>query len=321
MRIASILSSLILLAGCTSSLEIGEGSVSSLTLSLKGGTDEAPVGSVKVWAFRCDAQGAVSKMDNVAYGESEGQPSLSMDLSSDSRYYMVLAGVNLPSAAFGEGASFASLRSSKFAGRPDDDALTGWTVVDMAEAEGGHMDVSMEVAPVCGRLTLNVAKSSETMVLRVDEVAVHSSGAPSQGLYFAGLTGQGTDLNHEPYSSVVAKGADVSGKGAYSCVATAFLYEHTAGWSDLSAFREAGWSLDPSVADPDCAGYYMSISYRYVTVPDASLDSEEAVLVKKYIPLAPVLRGNEYKFNVMVSLDGVTVSGSTEVSEEVQGQW
>ena len=322
--------------GCERHEKAGCEYAESVVVSVKSADGQAPVNSAQVWAFKCDAQGNVSNTANVGYAYGDGESSLSIDLDGDSRYCLILAGANMPAGVFGESSSLARLRSSKFSGMLDGETATHWTVVDLASSANGIAEVPMEVFPTCARICMNVWKASEAMTLLIDEIALLSSNAPTQGVFFSAMSGDqikagglysdnwyfnGLTLECAPCSKVLVSETYVSGSQSFSPLFTAYVHENQAGWTDLSDYRESGWRLNPADADPGCTGHYLSISYRYALSPETSVDSEQAVSVLKYIPLAPLCRGNEYRFDIKFNLDEIVVYGSTEVSEEVEGEW
>lgn len=329
-----LLVSVILMTGCGRIIDVSEDNVSSLTLSVKSSEESAPVTSLKVWAFDCDAQGKVGRTANIGYTCADEQSTLSLTLDTESRYCLLLAGANLP-AGFSQGLTFPSLTSTMFSGLSNNVSATHWTVVDLTASSNGRIYIPMEVFSTWGKISVNVSKESEAMNLRIEEVALLSSGAPEQGAFFSSLTAEeiksgglaadGWYFNNLTFSAaamstVLASDVDVTESKRSMALCSENIYENQAGWADLTAFRQSGWALNPSEIDPDCNGYYLSITYSYAISP-ASLDSDEAVTVQKYIPLAPVCRSNEYRFDIKVNLDEIVVFGSTEASEEIGGIW
>ena len=328
-----LLVSVILMTGCGRNIDVSEDTLSSLTLSVKSSEESAPVTSLKVWAFDCDAQGKVGRTANIGYASADEQSTLTLTLDTESRYCLLLAGANLP-AGFSQGLTFPSLTSTMFSGLPGATA-THWAVVDLTATSNGQISVPVEVFPTYGTVSVNVSKESDAMDLRIEEVNLLSSGAPEQGAFFSSLTaeeikagGLAVDswyFNNLTFpasalSTVLASDVDVTESKRNVALCSENIYENQAGWTDLTAFRQSGWALNPAETDPDCNGYYLSVTYTYAISP-ASLDSDEAVTVQKYIPLAPVCRSNEYRFDIKVNLDEIVVFGSTESSEEIGGIW
>ena len=328
-----LLVSVILMTGCGRNIDVSEDTLSSLTLSVKSSEESAPVTSLKVWAFDCDAQGKVGRTANIGYASADEQSTLTLTLDTESRYCLLLAGANLP-AGFSQGLTFPSLTSTMFSGLPGATA-THWAVVDLTATSNGQISVPVEVFPTYGTVRVNVSKGSDAMNLRIEEVNLLSSGAPEQGAFFSSLTaeeikagGLAVDswyFNNLTFpasalSTVLASDVDVTESKKSVALCSENIYENQAGWTDLTAFRQSGWALNPAETDPDCNGYYLSVTYTYAISP-ASLDSDEAVTVQKYIPLAPVCRSNEYRFDIKVNLDEIVVFGSTESSEEIGGIW
>ena len=328
-----LLVSVILMTGCGRNIDVSEDNVSSLTLSVKSSVESAPVTSLKVWAFDCDAQGKVGRTANIGYASADEQSTLTLTLDTESRYCLLLAGANLP-AGFSQDLTFPSLTSTKYSGLPGATA-THWAVVDLTASSSGRISIPMEVFPTYGKVSVNISKESDAINLRIEEVNLLSSGAPEQGAFFSSLTaeqikagGLAVDswyFNNLTFpasalSTVLASDVDVTESKRSVALCSENIYENQAGWTDLTAFRQSGWALNPAETDPDCNGYYLSVTYTYAISP-ASLDSDEAVTVQKYIPLAPVCRSNEYRFDIKVNLDEIVVFGSTEASEEIGGIW
>ena len=328
-----LLVSVILMTGCGRNIDVSEDNVSSLTLSVKSSEESAPVTSLKAWAFDCDAQGKVGRTANIGYASADEQSTLTLTLDTESRYCLLLAGANLP-AGFSQGLTFPSLTSTMFSGLPGATA-THWTVVDLTASSSGRISIPMEVFPTYGKVSVNISKESDAMNLRIEEVNLLSSGAPEQGTFFSSLTAEeikagglavdswyfnNLTLSASALSTVLASDVDVTESKRSLALCSENIYENQAGWTDLTAFRQSGWALNPAETDPDCNGYYLSVTYTYAISP-ASWDSDEAVTVQKYIPLAPVCRSNEYRFDIKVNLDEIVVFGSTEASEEIGGIW
>lgn len=313
---------LISAAGCgKAEVEVDASYAASVTLSVKSSGGSVEADNVKVWAFDCDAQGNVSRTANVGYAFSADGSSVSLYFDSHSRYRLLLAGTDLP-ASFNEGSSYLNLRNSMVGGIQNGSGATGCALVDLASAVDGSVNVQMELFPMYGKLRVDVKTTSEAMTLSIDELAVMSSYAPKYAMLFSPMTpeeirGGGIGASSWYFSGVSMESA------AFSMDVTAgvdmYLIENPEGWTDLSAYRESGWTLNP--AESDVTGYYLSVAYRYVMSPATSFESDEVVAVQKYVPLAPVCRGNEYRFDISINADGVVVHGSTEVSEEVQGSW
>ena len=326
----------VMVVGCERHEKTGCEYTESVVVSVKSADGQTPVNSAQVWAFKCDAQGNVSNTSNVGYAYGDGEAPLSIDLEGDSRYCLILAGANIPAGVFGESSSFAGLRSSKFSGMLSDETATHWALVDLASSSNGIVEVPMEVFPTFARICVNVWKASKAMTLIIDEIALLSSSAPTQGLFFCAMSGDqikagglysnswyfnGVTLECMPCSKVLVSETYVGESQSFTPLFTAYVHENQAGWTDLTDYRESGWRLNPADADPECTGHYLSISYRYAVSPETSVDSEQAFSVRKYIPLAPLCRSNEYRFNIKFNLDEIVVYGSTEVSEEVEGEW
>ena len=323
-----LLVSVILMMGC-GRISVSEDTQSSLTLSVK--SDESiPVNSLQTWAFYCDAQGNVTQTENIGYASSVASQTVSLKLDGKSRYYILMTGVNLPSM-FNEGTSFSTLSTATFLETPDETIYTNWTVVDLM---GDVANVPIEVFPTCGRIRVNISKETDAMTLRIDEIRLLSNNAPTQNTFFSAMTSEqirnggltsgkwnfsGVSIPLEATSISLASSVDIVTSRQSLC--DKYVYEHSAGWTDLKTFRESGWSTDPSKSDPECNGYYLSVSYTYAVCPEMSLDSDQAITVQKYIPLPPVCRGNEYRYDIRINLDEIIVFGSTEVSEEIGGSW
>ena len=254
-------------------------------------------------------------------------------MDTESRYCLLLAGANLP-AGFSQDLTFPSLTSTKYSGLPGATA-THWAVVDLTASSSGRISIPMEVFPTYGKVSVNISKESDAINLRIEEVNLLSSGAPEQGAFFSSLTAEqikagglavdswyfnNLTLSASALSTLLASDVDITESKRNVALCSENIYENQAGWTDLTAFRQSGWALNPAETDPDCNGYYLSVTYTYAISP-ASLDSDEAVTVQKYIPLAPVCRSNEYRFDIKVNLDEIVVFGSTEASEEIGGIW
>ena len=287
-----LLVSVMLMTGCGRIIDVSEDNVSSLTLSVKSSEGSVPVTSLKVWAFDCDAQGKVGRTANIGYACADEQSTLSLTLDTKSKYCLLLAGANLP-AGFSQNMTFPSLTLTTFSGLSNNVSATHWAVVDLTASSSGRISVPMEVFPTWGKISVNVSKESEAMNLRIEEVALLSSGAPEQGAFFSSLTAEqikagglavdGWYFNNLTFSAaamstVLASDVDVAESKRSMPLCSENIYENQAGWTDLTAFRQSGWALNPAETDPDCNGYYLSVTYTYAISP-ASLDSDEAVTV------------------------------------------
>ena len=329
-----LLLSVILMIGCERIEDVSEDNISPLTLSVKSSASSIPVTSLKVWAFDCDVQGHVRNAAPIGYASAADEMSVTFELETQSRYCILLAGANLP-PLFSETSKFQSLSTTMFSGLSIESIATHWKIVDLTSATGDMLYVPMEVFPTFGRISVNVSKESEAMNLRVNEVSLHSAASPEQGTFWTSLTADqikaggltsdswyfnSMSFSMSPLSRTLAEDVDVTESRKNISLCCENVYENQAGWTNLAQYRESGWTLSPAESDPDCNGYYLSVSYTYSVNP-VSLDSDAAVTVQKFIPLAPVCRSNEYRFDIRINLDEITVFGSTETSEEVEGIW
>ena len=322
------------LLGCTEKLENDMENVSEISVSVK--SSDVNINSLDIWAFYCDSQGKVSKKENVGYFHADGRSDISFNLASESKYYFLLSGVNLPASMSNAGSAFNTLTTTKFNGFLNESIYTHWAFIDIDDAVDGSIDLPIELFPLHGKLTVNATKVSDAITMVIDRVDLCSTDAPQQGAFFSALSAgdiksgglhstnwyfDGVNLNHGSLLQNIAENVALSESKTTILLGESSLYEIPDGWRDLTLFKESGWELDPSVADADCKGCYLSISYRFVKAPETSLESENAVQVQKYIPLPPICRGNEYRVDIKINLDDIIVYSSTEVSEEIGGIW
>ena len=284
-----------------------------------------------LWAYACDVDGNVAIDIPAAYASANGNAATMEFINPVSRYYLLAAVLNVDA----DGNSFTSLSSTKFTDCSEDVA-SHWKVVDLM-SEGvfsGNMTVRMDVFHTVGRLKFSISKTSELMRLLVTDVSVCSVSAPSEGVLMSRLTPDqirvgGKGLSQwwfdgcspatVEYSETILQDVEITEVASGSTI----LFENPYGWTDLSVFEADGFSLNPAESDPDCTGYYLVVDYRYSFMPEISLEDESELVtaVRKYVPLSPVCRGNEYNIKIAVNQSDIIVAGSTEVSEEVNGAW
>ena len=170
------------------------------------------------------------------------------------------------------------------------------------------------------------------MSLYIKDLRVCCSAAPQKGALFSALTpdqinngGANADQwwfsGYSPATSGFSEeiASNISVAGDFMSVGSCLLFENNEGWSNISSFAANGFNAVPE----DCNGYYLAISYRYSVVPgiDASEGTSGVCEEIKYIPLAPICRGNEYNMKLKINLGEIYVWGNTEVSEEITGSW
>ena len=324
----------LLCSGCCEKLENQGEKAPVIAVSVK--SSDVSINTLDLWAFCCNADGTVSLKESAGYIHADGESDVTLSLDSESRYYLLLAGANMPNGIFGSESTFNALTASRFTGFQNDNLYTHWAVVDITTASNGTVELPLELFPTHGKLSVNVTKASDALTLVIDEVNVCSVNAPTQGSFFSALSANeinsggssagnwyfnGPNLAMGPLSRNLAQNIDITASKRATQVCEAKLYENPNGWSDLTRYRESGWELNPAVADADCTGCYLSISYRFVKAPETSLYSENAVQVQKYVPLPPICRGNSYNIDIKINLNEIIVYSSTEVSEEVVGRW
>lgn len=309
--------------------------------------DEADLSSklisdLNVWAYICDSQGKVLRQQPEAHAyvdltsagaASEAKAMVAFETKS--RYHMVVAVSNYGTHIFNSEAQFYQLASSKSTGSSRTDNAAHWTIVDVLDADDeGKVKVDMKLYPEEGKVSLKMATSSDAMRMMIDHVILRSTNAPSEGTLLSAMTPQqiegsgwedakwwfdGVVLKYAECSRTIASDVLIERSGTYVDAGSCLTYENQAGWTDLSSFREEGFSNVPQGE-----GYYLDVAYRYTTLPGTDLSSASSpdiVSVRKYIPLQPIRRGNHYVVKVMASLSEIVVSGMTEISEETPGEW
>lgn len=304
---------------------------SAVHVTVKSATEAGT--DINIWAYACDADGNVVMDTPEAYVSSDGSDAL-LQFSPLSRYYLIatVANAGMTDAAL----PFSSLSTASVS-TADPDVASHWTVVDMMP-DGGlkeDTDLQMDVFRTVGKVSVSVAKSSESMRLLVTDVSVCSASAPTEGALLSSLTpaqirnggrdseqwwSDGFTPERAAFSETLAEDTEVAETDAYVPAGSMYVFENQDGWTDLTAFEAENFASDPSDSGN---GYYLSVTYRYCVLPDVALDGDSPLVteVRKYVPLAPVCRANAYDIKIAFDMDTITVTGSTEVSEETEGVW
>lgn len=290
------------------------------------------VTSLEIWAYACDSEGNVAIDSPDAYVSTDS-PAAVMQFTPKSRYYLLTAATN---AGLSADMTFSTLAKTSVSSRYETLA-SHWTVVDLMP--DGHpsslSDVSMEIFRPYGKLSLSIAKSSASMRLLITDVSVCSASAPYEGALLSTLTpaqikAGGKDASiwwHDGFAPLQAafaesliENVEITETGTYVSAGSTLLFENQSGWTDLTAYAENNFATNPSVEGD---GYYLSIGYCYTLYPDVSLTevSDKVIQVRKFVPLEPVCRSNEYSIKLSVDMSTIVVTGNTEVSEETDGVW
>ena len=301
-----------------------------------------PIMNLNLWAYVCDANGNVSSQFPVYHkfiDLSQETPCAShttaLNFPREARYYRLVALANYGNT-FNPSIEFKQLATSKAASVPSSTWASHWTLLDTHERDSDGVNrTQIRLYPIPGKVSLQIGKSTDAMRVLVKHVRVRSAYAPTQGAVLSSLTGDqiedgefavdewwldGTDIEYEEdYIDEIASDFTLDASKVYSEAGSTLLFEHREGWTDLSAFKEAGFTNIPQGN-----GYYMDIEYAYTTHQHADLrenGNPYVITVRKYIPLKPVLRGHHQIFKVMLNLDDIIVNGNTEISEEITGEW
>ena len=290
------------------------------------------VTSLEIWAYACDSEGNVAIDSPDAYVSTDS-PAAVMQFTPKSRYYLLTAATN---AGLSADMTFSTIAKTSVSSR-DETLASHWTVVDLMS--DGHpsslSDVFMEIFRPYGKLSLSITKSSASMRLLITDVSVCSASAPFEGALLSTLTPDqikagGKDVSmwwHDgfapqkaAFSESLIENLEITETGAYVSAGSTLLFENQSGWTDLASFADGNFAVDPSDGGN---GYYLSVGYHYTIYPDASLTevSDKVIQVRKYVPLAPVCRNNEYSIKLSVDMNSIVVTGNTEVSEETDGVW
>lgn len=326
---------LLLFVGCDTYDKQQEGlpDTALLKVATRSLSPSAEVSDLYLWAYACDADGHVV-LDTPAASVSSESSDAVLQIIPDSRYYFLVAVANADKDA--ADITFSAL-SSTTVSMQDEDLASHWSVVEVM-SEGSLLpetEVSMELFRPYGKVTVSIAKSSSSMSLLITDVSVCSASAPSEGALLSCLTpdqiktgGAGADQwwdegfapDQDAFAERLAENIEITETGTYVSAGSTLLFENRSGWTDLTAFAEDNFSADPSESGN---GYYLSVGYRYTVYPGVSPaeDSDKVIGVRKYVPLAPVCRSNEYSIKVSVDMSSIVVTGSTEVSEETVGAW
>lgn len=301
-----------------------------------------PIMNLNLWAYVCDANGNVSSQSPVYHkfiDLTKEAPCVShttsLDFPRDSRYYRLVALSNYNNS-YNPSIEFKQLATTKAASDPSSIFGSHWTILDtrMRDADGVNR-TDLRLYPIPGKVSLQIGKATDAMRVLIKHVQIRSAYAPTQGAVLSTLTDEqieegdfsaeewwysGAAIEYEEdYLNEIAADVTLTGSKVYSDAGSALLFEHKEGWTDLSAFKEAGFTNIPQGN-----GYYMDIEYAYTTHQHADLrenGNPYVITVCKYIPLKPVLRGHHQIFKVMLNLDDIIVNGSTEISEEITGEW
>lgn len=110
----------------------------------------------------------------------------------------------------------------------------------------------------------------------------------------------------------------------YEYIGARFLFENSAGWSDITTFEAAQFLLSPLDEDSGCTGYFLAVTYRYTTSQEISLTDEygyplpagdftedsytadqlaQIQTLTKYIPLPAIARGHHQRVKVILETE------------------
>lgn len=330
--ICIILSSILSLVSCERMLDGSDQLPETARLNIAVKSTVSDATSLDIWAYACDSEGKVAIDSPDAYVSSDS-PAAVIECSPISRYYLVAAVTNADMEA---DMTFSALSQKSISVRKDNIA-SHWIIIDLM-SEGimtSGAEVPMELFRPYGKIDVSIAKTSQSMRLLITDVSVCSASAPSEGALISPLTpaqikdgGRNVDQwwhegftpQQAAFAEMLMENLEITETGTYVSAGSTLLFENPSGWTDLTAYAENNFATNPSVEGD---GYYLSIGYCYTLYPDVSLTevSDKVIQVRKFVPLEPVCRSNEYSIKVSVDMSTIVVTGSTEVSEETDGVW